>query len=485
MPNININRRVVLNAGIKYDADAIALFTQWASLGTPATDARKQIVNNTILALKGYGIWSELDCLYVWAAHSKLAACVDWKNPSTRSAALNSDYAGSLVVDSYMVSNGTFWIDTNFNPGNGGTYKFLRNDNSFGTYFRDHNNTTPNVVDLSATIGTNNGNELLITTSFSMSGNDNNTVNRSALNYTVAGLKSVRRTASNSWRFENGGYDPYSNTAYPSDASTAVPNLNFYQCCRNVNGTRSLFSQKRYCYTFFGSSSVSAFDLNNALRLNYLTPLSINLAKRIMFNGNSFTANNTYLTRSLSNINQYSALDVNQRGISGQTTVQMQTDAVSKVFNKNTTGYSKDVLFVWELTNDMAANSSNATTCYNNMVNYCIAARAALPNIKIIVATMMPRNSASINNANRQNDSNLTDDATLNGKIRNHLVQDGYADAICDTASDPTMGIYSNGVAGVGEKNTTYYNVDEIHPTTAGYNLLADTYITPSINAFL
>jgi len=147
--------------------------------------------------------------------------------------------------------------------------------------------------------------------------------------------------------------------------------------------------------------------------------------------------------------------------------------------------FYKKVLFMWELTNDMVSNASNATTCYNNLVSYCSQVRALQPDLKIIVATTMPRNAAQITNANRQNDANLLDDTTLNGKIRNHLVQDGFADAICDTASDLIMGIYSNGVAGVGEKNTTYYNVDEVHPNATGYNYLADNYITASINAFL
>lgn len=465
-------------SSFKYSEEALALFAQWATLGTPATDVRKTVVNNTIVALKNAGTWNELDCLYVWAAHSKLAACVDWKNPTTRSATLNSDYAGSFVTDNYTVSDGTFWIDTNYNPGNGGTYKFQRNDNSFGTYFKDHNNTAANVLDLSATIAANNGNELFITGGFALTGENNCAVNRAGANFNVSGLKTVKRTASNLWKFESNGYDLNSGSiTYNPDASTAIPNLNFYQCCRNVNGTRSLFSRKRYCYTFFGSSSIDAFILNDIINRNYLTPLAINLSKRIMFNGNSFSASGAYIPRSLVNINQYSNLDINVRGISGQTTVQMQADAVNKVFNKNTTAYTKDILFVWELSNDMVANASNATTCYNNIVNYCIAARAALPSIKIVVATMIPR--YNVVNANRQNDSNLLDDTTLNGKIRNHLVQDGYADAICDVASNSTMGF-----AGC-ELNTTYYNADKVHPTTTGYNYLADNYITSSINAFL
>lgn len=483
MPNININRRIVLSKSLSFSVEAIALFAKWEALGTPASTARKIQVNNTINALKSANIWGELDCLYVWAAHSKLAACVDWKNPSTRSATLNSDYAGSFVADSYTVSNGTFWIDTNFNPSAG--VNFLQNSNSFGTYIKDQNNTTPNFVDLSCTTAAAVGCEIGITSNFGVFANANNSVQSAIVNLTISGLKSVKRTASNAWSIQQDGQDYYSAAAKPTTASLSLPNLNFYQCCRNINGARSLFSLKRYCYTFFGSSNIDAWVLNNAININFLTPLSINIPKRITFNGNSYTANKGYCDRVMLNINDYNNICNNWRGISGQTTVQMQTDAVNNVFNRNTSAYTKDVLFAWELTNDMQVTTSNLTTCYNDIVNYCIAARAAMPNVKIVIATMLPRKQSQVNNAIRQNDASLLDDTTLNGKIRNHLVQDGYCDAICDVASDATMGIYSNGVAGVGEKNTTYYNVDEIHPTTVGYQYLADNYITASISAFL
>ncbi len=486
MPNQNINRRVVLNKLSGMTAEALAIFAKWDSLGTPATEARKIIVNNTIVGLKSVGAWDELDCFYMWAAHSKLAACVDWKNPNTRSATLVNDYAGSLVVDSNIVGNGTFYVNSNYNPGDGGTYKFTQNSSSFGYYVKTQVATLSTIGDVSAISTGTTGNEMIMqpTTYQSLAVNNSSTY-RGPVALVGTGLRATVRTASNSFKVLPNGFD-ISNAAN-TDASVSIANLPFYISARNVNNVVSGRSSKPFCYNFFGSGNINVFKLGDEINKNYLTPLGINIPKRITFNGNSFTdfASGVYATRVISNINTPNAIAVNLKGISGQTTVQMTTNAALNIFTYNTNAYSKDVLFAWELTNDMAANSSNVTTCYNNMVAYCQAARAALPNVKIIVATMLPRNSAQINNANRQNDADLFDDATLNGKIRNHLVQDGYADAICDVASDAIMGIYSNGVAGVGERNTTYYNVDQIHPNTTGYNYLADNYITASINAFL
>jgi hypothetical protein len=269
-----------------------------------------------------------------------------------------------------------------------------------------------------------------------------------------------------------------------TDASSALNNLNFYLLCRNTNGTYTSFSNAKLSY-FYAGGTINEYTLNDIVERYYLNPVSATPKKRVTFNGNSFTANADYIKRFLT-VTGYNAFELQTRGVSGQTTPMMLTDATTTVFTKTKTWFTNDVFFVWELTNDMAVNGSDATARYNSMVTYLVALRAAVgTSAKIIVATMLPRKNSEITNSVRQNDGNLTDDTTLNGKIRNHLVQDGYCDAICDVASDATMGIYSGGVAGVGEKNTTYFNVDEIHPNTTGYNYLADNYITASIQAYL
>lgn len=475
-------------SGIPTQAEATALFAQWDALGTSASASRKTIVNATIYYLKQAGIWTELDCLFMWAAHSQTAALVDWKNPSTRTATVTNDYAGAFVADSYFKGNGSnFRINTGYNPGDGGTYKFTRNDNSLGIYISE-TSTDTNKIELSAQDATPQGNDLLVNNSSGTNQfilkNNGTTQTSNGANINKAGLYSTVRTASNNWTVRCDGYNIQSGSANLSSASVAVVNADFKVFCRNQNGTYSAFSSKKHRLFYAGSSTINPFTLNKIIEQYYFNEIGLVRNKRVTFNGNSFTSAGVYTRRVIDNIGTYSTLEVNSRGVSGQTTTQMQTDAVTWVFPFTKSYLTKDIYFVWELTNDFDTNGSNVTTTYNNMVTYLQALRAAVgTSAKIIVATMLPR--GSVTNSNRQNDGNLTDDSTLNGKIRNHLVQDGYCDAICDVASDATMGVYSNGVAGVGEKNTTYYNVDEIHPTTTGYQYLADNYITASIQAYL
>lgn len=470
---------------VSYDASAQALFDQWVTLGTPASVTRKTQVDNIIVDLKAAGIWELLDYFYVWTTHSQTAAIVDWKNPTTRSATVVNDYVGAFVTDSWFKGNGSnFRIDLNFNPADGGTYNFTQNNNSFGVYIAEH------IIEAKSDFGNwttgNIGNDLFTSGVLnSQSATNNSGTLRSVTGIgSGKGLSSVRRTASNSWKISKNGYDNYSGGAGQTDASQALNNLDFQEFCRNTNGTYTQFTTRKHCYSFAGSGGFDHFTLHNIIDEYLLNPLGLTPSKRVIFNGNSF--NSSISARTIADINNYNGVEFLIRGLSGNTTVQINNDAVNTVFNKQKNFLDTEILWFWELTNDFFNVNSNVSLAYTHLTDYLTAARAAFPNAIIITSTCMPRaESASFINANRQNDLNLLDDTTLNGKIRNHLVQDGFCDALADPASDPIMGIYSQGVAGVGEKNTTYYNVDEIHPNTTGYNYLADNYVYPIINSYL
>lgn len=450
-----------------FSAEALALFSKWDALGTPASASRKILVDDTIVALKSTGVWNDLDFLYVWTAHSQAASLVDWKNPTTRSATANGNL--TFTVDSYWQGGTTGRMDLGYNPGDGGTYNLTQNDNSFGIYTLDR--VVENKIDISAQSAGSVGNDILLTNSI----NAKNVcgTNRSVGVLTGYGLASTHRTASNAWRAYRNGYDLYGGVASPTDASNSITNLGWMEFCRNVNGTYSSFSTKKHCFSFAGAN-LSARDLSYSIEKYFLDPLGLIPRKRITFNGNSFTSNPIYSAKVLSLLPTY-AYDVNKVGVTGQTTVQMQTNATTTVFPYTKTFLTKDVYFIWELTNDLVS-TGNATTSYNNMVAYCQALRVAQPSAIIIVATCMPRTNITPDTL-RQNDADLTDATTLNGKIRNNA--DNAWDYVCDTASDLTMGQAGQ------YSDLTYYDVDGIHPTTVGYEYLATNYIYPSINAVL
>jgi hypothetical protein len=226
---------------------------------------------------------------------------------------------------------------------------------------------------------------------------------------------------------------------------------------------------------FAGSGAFDLYTFNNIIEQYYLNPLGLCPVKRLTLSGNSFTDNGDYPDALLASINDYTNLDVNVRGISGAATPALYTDAQTYIFPFTKNWLTKNVYFVWEFTNDMQLEGATAQEAYDHMVTYLQALRVAQPDAYIICATMMPRSTLTT----RQNDADLYDDTTLNGKVRNHLVQDGYADAICDTGSDALMGQY------LQNTDTTYYNVDAIHPNTVGSQRLVDLYIYPSVSAAL
>lgn len=62
-------------AGGGYEAEATALF---ARFGTDPGTSRKDAINTCIASLKSAGVWSKLDCLYVFAAHTRTDSKLNW-----------------------------------------------------------------------------------------------------------------------------------------------------------------------------------------------------------------------------------------------------------------------------------------------------------------------------------------------------------------------------------------------------------------------
>lgn len=89
---------------------------------TSQTNARALLIDNLIRGLKGYGIWNQLDALYMFAAIDSASSRINWKNPGT----FNATVAGSptFTVDRGFTGNATDGaINTNFIPSTaGGVY---------------------------------------------------------------------------------------------------------------------------------------------------------------------------------------------------------------------------------------------------------------------------------------------------------------------------------------------------------------------------
>lgn len=116
-----------------YSAESEAVFAKWASQGVAADSSRKTLVNEMINGMISDGDFTELDGLWIFAAHAKVATYVNLKNPTSTIASINSDVA--WVKDVSMTPNGTnAYIDLNWNPSTDAV-KFTLNDNTYGIGF--------------------------------------------------------------------------------------------------------------------------------------------------------------------------------------------------------------------------------------------------------------------------------------------------------------------------------------------------------------
>lgn len=470
---------------VSYSATADSIFSKWDLLGHSASAYYKGLVDDVVTHEITAGEWYNKDIFFFEAAEDTTQALTDWRHPFTRMAHTEKYYSGAFTANVGWKGNGAssattgFRINLMYNPGDGGTYNFKQNNNSFGYYSGTHNNEVK--VDMSALNASSVGSELYSHGStFSISAKDCESTDASVINFTNIGFISCQRTASNAFEISKDGYDSYQGGAKPTTASQAIASVTMYEFCRTVNGTKSSFSSKVHEYITAGAKG-NTFLSNSIVEQYALIPLGIAPTTRIIFDGNSMIAQGYIPQYVLLSIGYN--FDVLVRGVGGKTNSYLNNDARTTVFNKQKSYLSHEFIFLFENTNTMAGNSSNATTTYNDLVAWCDSTRVYFPNDTISVGTMLPRNAAQVNNAHRQNDSNLNDTTTLNGMIRVKIIRDKHCNRVCDVASDTLMGKTGQ------QTNTVYYSTDQIHPTstitTGGYKRVSDNYITQSIQAGL
>lgn len=196
-----------------YDPDATALFVRFT---TPANDTRKAAINALILALKAAGVWTKLDVLHVYAAHDAQAARQNWIGNFANATAVGGP---TFTTDRGYAGNGSSsYLNLNFNPGDGGTYKFLRDVAAYGVWNRT---ASPSGGSFGfARNGSSEGNAPLMSVGFRPR------VNQSANGVTLSTAGVVghfvgrRNSSTETEGFENGS-SVGTNSAV---ASTAIPN---------------------------------------------------------------------------------------------------------------------------------------------------------------------------------------------------------------------------------------------------------------------
>jgi hypothetical protein len=168
----------------------------------------------------------------------------------------------------------------------------------------------------------------------------------------------------------------------------------------------------------------------------------------------------------------------NNFGVAGQTTAQMSADAGSQIDPLYDAGLDANYLLAFEMTNDYNATGSVATTV-SDYETYCEDRTAV--GWSVIACGLMARGLMS--------EAVALDYQSINIDIRDNIVIDGRA--VVFVTPPEELFVFQE----VGESNadyttrmnsltanTTYFQVDRVHLTPAGYKLWSDA-ITTAVNS--
>lgn len=210
-----------------------------ARMSVPPDAARVSLIDATVRALKGSGVWAKLDCCWVLAAHAGQAARLNWVGASNSLSAIG---APAFTMDrGYQGDGSSSCFDTGFVPGSGQT---LRDSHHLSVWSRSAGQwgvAEIGAETLSITGRTNS--DLLATRSASVT-------TMSVANADGSGLLALSRSAAGGYRWYRGG----AVLGDTSQASSAFGGLHsLYLCGRNASGTAA-FNNKQIAAATVGSA---------------------------------------------------------------------------------------------------------------------------------------------------------------------------------------------------------------------------------------
>ncbi len=126
-----------------YDAATLAWVAAVIANGGTVSDARKILVDALIVGLKGDGVWTKLDRLWLFAAENTASALTDivadqlaTSHGSTISFTIDRGYQGTSS------SSDNDYIDSGFNPTTAGSPKFIQDSAMLAAWSGTNSATT-------------------------------------------------------------------------------------------------------------------------------------------------------------------------------------------------------------------------------------------------------------------------------------------------------------------------------------------------------
>ena len=119
-----------------FDADALAFFSRVTTAGGSLSTTEKSAVNQLVLDLKSYSIWTKMKAIYPMVGASA-AACAQNLKSSSFTGTFNG---GWTYASSGVTPNGTSgYMDTGLNSFT----DFTQTSISYGIYYRTNNGGVP------------------------------------------------------------------------------------------------------------------------------------------------------------------------------------------------------------------------------------------------------------------------------------------------------------------------------------------------------
>lgn len=197
----------------------------------------------------------------------------------------------------------------------------------------------------------------------------------------------------------------------------------------------------------------SSIDAPNLTRMLVMEGSSITLGTAGFPVGEQFAPNASPLVRGVN-------VGVGGSQISGLVSRSAALDALLPTARSG----RKFILSVECGANDLGSGTPSTDTFLASLAAYCDARRAV--GWTVVVSTILPRTDAGDGGTQFNLDRGRANTEirlwTTGGTIASGI----HADAVVDYASNATVGADSS------SNNTTYYNVDKVHPLTAGYTVM-------------
>jgi lysophospholipase L1-like esterase len=201
---------------------------------------------------------------------------------------------------------------------------------------------------------------------------------------------------------------------------------------------------------------------------------------KLIIDGNShFASNNlqTYVTDALPaymtahNVPETFTSVVNF-AVAGQSTQDMAADAATQIDAAFDNTKTKNVLLVWEATNDIYTNNLTGQQAYDNIKSYCQARKTANPTLAIAVGTVMPRSNSG---TPAGYEAARVDFNTLLRAAK--AANETWLDAIADIAAEERFRDAGD------ELNNNYFSSDQVHLTDTGRAILAPIFARAILKA--